>query len=163
MGISIIPIRENDLFAVHRIYNYFIEYSYAAFSEKPVSVDYITQYLKSMKNYPVKVVIGEKKVIGYGFLKPLLPHENVIRSAYIGYFLMPNSTGLGIGSQLLQSLIQSGKQIGVEQIIAQISSLNDASINFHKKHHFVETGTIPNAGIKWERFFDIIYMRKTII
>lgn len=156
------PYQENDFYAIHRIYNYFIEYSYAAFSEKPVSLEYINNYLESMKDHPVLMVINENKTVGYGFLRPIMPHDNMRRTAYIGYFLMPNSTGLGFGTQLMDQLCEEGKEMGISQIIAQISSLNDASINFHQKHRFVEVGRIPDAGIKWERTFDIVYMRKVL-
>jgi len=51
---------------------------------------------------------------------------------------------------------------GITNILANISSLNSRSIDFHKKNGFVECGRFKNVGRKKEQLFDTVSMQKML-
>lgn len=62
-------------------------------------------------------------------------------------------------TQILKQFIIEGKELGISNLLANISSLNEGSINFHKKHGFRECGRFKNIGRKFEKDFDVIWMQ----
>jgi phosphinothricin acetyltransferase len=63
---------------------------------------------------------------------------------------------------MLNYLINEAKQKGVSSILASISSLNEGSINFHRKNGFVECGRFKKIGKKKEQFFDVVWMQRML-
>ncbi|MEW6380946.1 MAG: N-acetyltransferase family protein [bacterium] len=72
------------------------------------------------------------------------------------------SCGKGIGTALLRRLLDEGKSQGIRTVLANISSLNEASIRFHQKHGFVECGRFKAVCRKNGQFFDTVWMQKML-
>ena len=51
---------------------------------------------------------------------------------------------------------------GINNILAGISSLNSASLAFHRKRGFQERGCFQRIGRKWGQDFDVVWMQKMI-
>jgi L-amino acid N-acyltransferase YncA len=66
-------------------------------------------------------------------LRAYSPFPTFSKTAEITYFIKPGYTGKGIGKKILDSLLAKARETGITSIIASISSLNEGSINFHKK------------------------------
>jgi L-amino acid N-acyltransferase YncA len=91
----------------------------------------------------------------------LLPHHSTPAFAHtteITYFINPDFTGKEIGKKMLSFLEMKGREIGICNILAQISSLNEGSIRFHQKHGFVHCGRFVNVGKKSGMLFDTVWM-----
>nr|WP_294407044.1 GNAT family N-acetyltransferase [uncultured Clostridium sp.] len=71
-------------------------------------------------------------------------------------------TGKGIGNICLERLEADAKAMGIHQLIAEISSENNASLKFHKKHGFEVAGELKNIGYKLNTSFGVVYMQKTL-
>ena len=52
--------------------------------------------------------------------------------------------------------------MGIKNLLAEVSSENNGSLSFHKKHGFEVVGELKNIGTKFNRKFGIVYMQKTI-
>jgi phosphinothricin acetyltransferase len=63
---------------------------------------------------------------------------------------------------MLNHLVDKAKQKGIWSILASISSLNEGSINFHKKNGFIECGRFKNVGRKKGQIFDTVWMQKML-
>jgi phosphinothricin acetyltransferase len=50
----------------------------------------------------------------------------------------------------------------VETILASISSRNEGSLRFHRKHGFRECGCFEGVGRKFDQDFDVVWMQKRI-
>ena len=163
MGITIKPISRNHGDEIIAIYNYYIENSFAAYLETRVPPDFFEQFLKICEGYPAVVAEDETgSVLGFGLLRPFHAFPAFSRTAFITYFIKPGFTGKGTGTQILEYLIRQGKEKGITSILADISSLNLESINFHRKNGFVECGRLKKVGIKNGTVFDIVYMQRKI-
>ncbi len=67
-----------------------------------------------------------------------------------------------IGTMALKRLEQDALQVGIKTILANISSINTRSIDFHKKNGFVECGRFQKIITKKGTPLDIVWMQKSL-
>ncbi len=156
-------ISAEDCKEIVDIFNYYIEHSYAAYPEQRVSVDFCAMMMAQCSRYPsVTIKTQDGKIVGFGFLHAHNPMPAFSRTAEITYFIRPEMTGKGIGSQMLALLETSAKKCNISVILANISSKNTGSIRFHQKNGFIECGRFRNVGEKKNELFDTVWMQKEI-
>ncbi len=130
-------VNENDGQKVIDIFNYYIENSFAAFLDTKLSYEQFQPLVELFKGYPFYVIEDERYgVIGFGHLGKYHPSDAFNRVAELGYFILPAHTQKGLGTRLLNILSTEAKELGIETLLANINSLNQASINFHLAHGF---------------------------
>jgi L-amino acid N-acyltransferase YncA len=157
------PISENDRKSVINIFNYYIENTFAAYPEQKVSYDFFDVFLKLFQGYPSATVQDKTNtVVGFGFLRAYHPSPTFSQTAEITYFIAPNYTRKGIGKRMLAYLIAEAGKKKIDMLLANISSLNPASIAFHLKQGFAECGRFHDIGVKNGKKFDIVWMQKKI-
>lgn len=146
------------------IYNHYIEHNFAAYPEKRVPNDFFNNILERSKGYPAFAIINQstKKTIGFCNLKPHHPFSTFRETAEITYFIDPLEVGKGIGKMALNLLEAKGREMGIRQILASISSLNEQSLIFHLKNGFKECGRFTKIIRKNNVCFDIVWMQKEI-
>ena len=144
------------------IFNHYIENSFAAYFENKVSYDFF-EFMRISEGYPrIAVKSDNGELIGFAFLRPHNPIPTFRRTAAISYFIKPTYIGNGIGKSILEYLIEKAKKMGIDSILASISSLNELSINFHLKNGFVKCGTLSKVGQKFGKDFDEMLMQKIL-
>lgn len=157
-------LAETHRIPVIDIYNYYIQNSYAAYPENKVPYEFFDLMFEKTKGYPAyaikKNISG--KIVGFCYLKGYHPFPVFKETAEITYFIAPLEVGNGLGKKALQLLEEEGKVMGITQILASISSLNDQSLGFHKKNGFKECGRFNRIIKKNGVAFDIIWMQKEI-
>ena len=163
MNYSIRKFTSGDKQAVIDIFNYFVGNSYAAYPEKKVGLVFIEKLEELAINDSFYVVeTSKKKIIGFGLLKRHHAYEVFNRTAELTYFILPDHVRRGLGSKLLTILTNDAREAKIDTLLAHISSLNEGSIIFHKKHGFAECGKFRRIGRKNDKDFDIIWMQRFI-
>lgn len=163
MEYSMSPISNEDRKSIIDIFNHYVENSFAAYPETKLPYEAFDKFLQMAQDYPsAKVKDKNDRVIGFGLLRAHNPMPTFAVTAEITYFIHPDHTGKGIGTKLLRLLEKEGKQKGITNILANISSLNPRSIDFHKKNGFNECGRFKNVGNKKGRVFDTLWMQKML-
>lgn len=163
MDYELAELTEKDRCAVLAIFNYFVDNSFAAFHEEPVGDEFFDRLLTIVARYPAVTVRTETgEVAGFGFLRPFHPAPTLRRTAEIGYFLMPEHTRKGLGNRLLDYFFEKARAMGVDNLVASVSSLNQQSLQFHEKAGFTRCGTFRAVGYKRGRDFDVVYFQKRI-
>ncbi|MGE5800281.1 MAG: N-acetyltransferase family protein [Syntrophaceae bacterium] len=153
---------EPDREAVIDLFNYYVENSFAAYPEKKVPYGLFDQFLKLTEGYPALTVRdGERadRVVGFAFLRPYLPLGAFQRAAEITCFIEPGYTGRGIGSNILERMIGAAKRMGIDTILANVSSLNEASKRFHERNGFAECGRFRRVAKKKGEDLDAVWMQ----
>jgi L-amino acid N-acyltransferase YncA len=141
------------------IFNYYVEETTAAFREKAVEKEHIIKILEVTKRHPGYAIKDKgDRIIGFCMLKPHIPISTFSEVAELMYFLDREYTGRGIGSLALKKLEDEGRKIGIIKLLAGISSENENSIRFHRKHGFVEYGRFKNIGKKFGRYYSVVWM-----
>jgi L-amino acid N-acyltransferase YncA len=163
MEFTISPMVEEDRKPIVDIFNYYIANSFAAYPELEVPYEAFDIFLQMSQGYPTGTVKDSMgNVIGFGFLHFHNPVPAFSETAEVTYFISQECTGNGIGKSLLNYFEEKGKQKGIRNILAHISSLNPGSIHFHRKNGFTECGCFKSVGKKKGRVFDTIWMQKML-
>ncbi|MGA1792093.1 MAG: N-acetyltransferase family protein [bacterium] len=163
MDIRIKALTRNHQTEVMDIFNYYIENSFAAYPEDPLPYEFFDRLLKICEGYPAIIAENEDShIIGFGMLRAYHPFPTFSGTAEISYFIRPEFTGKGVGQMMLDYLVNKAKEKGIASILASISSLNQGSINFHRRNGFVECGRFKGIGRKKGRVFDVVYMQKML-
>ena len=157
------PVSIEDGDQIIDIFNYYVENSFAAYPESKVPDEFFGSFLNLTQGYPFLVAKNmDGKVVGFGSLRPYSLLSTFSGAAEITNFISPEHTGIGIGQQILDSLLDQAKRMGIVTVLASISSLNQASLAFHKKNGFVECGRFVGIGRKMGKGFDVIWMQRMV-
>jgi L-amino acid N-acyltransferase YncA len=160
---GVITVREaldSDRDAVIAIFNYYAATSYAAYPEIPVNERFFPFLREGALAF--FVLERETRVIGFGLIKPVLPFPAFMATGMLTYFILPEFTGTGLGTRLLERLAAEAKNMGMTSLVANMASKNVASILFHTHHGFTEVGRLRNAGTKFGERFDVVWMQKEL-
>lgn len=160
MAYTLEEMNENHRVEVIDIFNYFIQHSFAAYPEEPVDYSFFDYFRELSRDFPSVVarhVSGG--IVGFAFLRPYHMAKTFNRTAEITYFIIPHHTRTGLGSLLLRELAGRAKQMGIDNLLASIASLNDPSIRFHEKQGFRQCGRLPKVGSKFGKDLDVIWMQ----
>ena len=157
------PITIEDREPVIDIFNYYVENSFAAYPENKLPYQAFDMFLQMAKDLPTATIKEENgKLLGFGMLRKYNPMPVFSHTAEITYFIDISHTGKGLGKIMLEYLEKEGRDKGINVILANISSLNPGSINFHKKNGFVECGCFKEVGRKNGKSFDNVWMQKML-
>ncbi len=163
MEYSINPISIEDRESIIDIFNYYVENSFAAYAEKKFPYQVFDTFLQMSNGLPTGSIRDSNgRIVGFGMLRTHNPMPTFSRTAEVTYFIHPDHTGKGLGKMLLGSLEKSAVEKGITNILANISSLNPGSIDFHQKNGFVECGRFRRVGTKKGQEFDTVWMQKML-
>ncbi|NLX97112.1 MAG: N-acetyltransferase [Rhodopirellula sp.] len=163
MEFTLEPMADCHGHAMIDVFNHFVTHSFAAYPDQPVPYDFFGRFQQMIQGYPAYVVtVDSGKVVGFGFLRPFHPASTLHRTAEVTYFISPEFTKLGIGTALLNRLIEDATPRGIDSLVASISSRNEESIAFHRKNGFCECGRFERVGRKNRQDFDIVWMQRQL-
>ena len=156
-----------DIPGMLEVFNYYVENSFASYLETSVGPEFF-QAIQSERDqnkdehFPFYVIEENGKIIGIGALRPYFPFPNFRHTGVVSYFILPGHTRKGLGSKILEKLCAEAREKRMKSLLANVSSKNEASMNFHLKHGFIECGKFREVGIKFGKYFDIIWFQKFI-
>ncbi|MFP3868758.1 MAG: N-acetyltransferase family protein [Desulfobacteraceae bacterium] len=162
MDYLIRPVADPDGEAVVNIFNFYVSHSFAAFPQEQVGPEFFQKLKKLNQGYPFYVVETDKEVVGFGLIRPYQRFKIFRRTAELTYFILPDHLRQGLGTKLLEMLIGQARKLGIDTVLATLSSLNFISFNFHKKHGFQQYCILNRVGRKFGQEFDVIYMQKCL-
>lgn len=163
---TIRPARAGDLPDVRSIYNHYVENSVVTFDEKPSTHRYWREkfaMLTKLKLPFLVAVTPTSQVIGYALVQPWASKSAYRYTVENSIYLGPGAGGKGLGSALLQALIEACEQIGLREIVAVISDSGaEASIRLHERHGFAEVGRMGRVGFKFGRSLGTVYLQRSL-
>ncbi len=146
--------------AVIDIFNYYIANSLAAYREEPVDYEFFDRFLDMAQGYPAAVIKDDtESVVGFAFLHAYRPGRVFRHTAEISYFILPDHTGRGVGTSVLEEFRLAAKEQEIDVLLANISSKNEQSLGFHSKNGFEECGRFRRIGRKFGEDFDVVWMQ----
>ena len=154
--------RDSDKRQILDVFNYHVKNSFAAYPETEVGLGFVDALRNMSKGFPFLVIEVDQRVVGFGLMRPYHNYETFKRTGLLTYFLLPEYTRLGWGSELLERLAREAIARGMDNLLASISSRNEQSLAFHKKHGFMECGRLRDVGVKFGKSFDVVWMQKRV-
>jgi L-amino acid N-acyltransferase YncA len=97
-------------------------------------------------------------VVGWGSLSAYHPRSAYRRTVENSIYVHHEFHRRGIGTHLMDNLIQQTSLRGHHAIIAGIDGEQSASVALHAKFAFVQVGHLRQVGFKFGRWLDVIYM-----
>ena len=86
------------------------------------------------------------EVVGWIALSPISNRESFAGVAEVSVYLTDAIKGMGIGSKLVQAVIETSEQNGFWTLQAMIFPENQGSTNLHMKYGFKEVGVRQHMG-----------------
>jgi L-amino acid N-acyltransferase YncA len=157
---KLVPAHEND---VMHIFNHYTQNSFAAYPEGVVPNLLFLRFLEIGKTHPAYAITsGDGTVVGFCLLRPYNPFAAFKETAEVSYFIRHDHTGKGIGKSALRKLEEDAKNLGIRHLLADISSENRESIEFHERNGFTRCGYFNNIGKKFGKTFSVVWMEKEL-
>ena len=150
--------KDDDAEKILEVVNSFVKDSFAAYSDENYPSSIVDEWSKKAKVF--SVLETGNKVIGFGFVASYKPFKSCNHVGVLTYFILPEHTGKGLGTKLINQLISKGKDLGVTNYLAHISSKNEQSLNFHKKYGFQEVGRFKDMSVKLGESVDMVWVQK---
>jgi len=162
MNYEFVNLSLDDRKDVLDIFNYYVETSFAAFPDEPAGDEFFERLLTLCQGYPAMVVRAEGRTVGFVLLRAYHPAATFRKTAEITYFLRPEHTGRGVGSRVLELLSEEARKMGIENLIATVSSRNEQSLRFHQRAGFQCRGRLRSVGRKFDQDFDVVLFQKRL-
>jgi len=152
----------SDVAAITDIFNHAIANTTASFYREPRTVEQRTEWLG---NRPIRyqVLVAESPesssdpIVGWAAMDPWSEKHGYRITTEISYYVDPNYHGQGIGSQLIERLIESARRQGFKNLLAKICENNLVSLQVAQRFDFECVGTLRQIGEKFGTCFDVHY------
>jgi L-amino acid N-acyltransferase len=153
------PATEADLVAINEIYNHYVLHSTCTYQEEPETIESRRQWFNHHgEEHPIIVTVADGRVIGWGSLSAYHARSAYRRTVENSVYVHHQHHRKGIGSLLLEELINRARTLGHRAIIAGIDADQAASVALHAKFQFENVGHLKQVGFKFGRWLDVIYM-----
>lgn len=104
----------------------------------------------------------EGDVLGFASYGPLRPYDGYRLTAEDSVYLVDGAQGRGLGRALIEGLVARAEETGQHSLLGMIEAGNAASIALHARCGFTEVGRIPQAGLKFGRWLDLVIMQRIL-
>jgi L-amino acid N-acyltransferase len=151
--------QEKDLQDILDIYNDAVLHTTAVYTYQAQTLESREIWFKQKmgEGYPVIVFELDNKVAGFATFGPFRPWPAYKYSIEHSIYVDNNYRRKGIATSLLKEIISIANEREYKTLIAGIDAANEKSIAMHEKFGFVHSGTIKNAGYKFETWLDLAF------
>jgi len=142
-------IEISDLEAVNEIYNQAVRSKYQTAETEETSLGYRQGWFEEHRsgNYPVFVTEDLGEVVGWVSLSEYRKGRRALRhTAEVSFYIRKDRQGQGIGTQMLEFVIDRAREINIKTLIAILLEPNTASIRLLEKFNFQKWGDMPNVA-----------------
>lgn len=148
-----------DIPAILEIFNENILHSTAIYMYKPQKLEERLAWFhaKVEAGEPVFVYEENGEIAGYATYGPFRAYPAYQYTIEHSVYVHKDHFKKGIGTKLMKHLIAYAEQAGVKTMVACIDEENKGSIVAHEKLGFTYSGTIRNAGYKFERWLNLVF------
>ncbi|MEO4055490.1 N-acetyltransferase family protein [Solibacillus sp. CAU 1738] len=148
---------KEDIVSILEIFNENILTSTAIYMYEPQTLDYKLAWFeaKMAAGEPLFVYEEDGIVAGYATYGPFRTYPAYLYTIEHSVYVHKDHHRKGIGTKLMHALIDAANANRIKTMVACIDAENQGSIISHEKLGFVYSGTIRNAGYKFDRWLDL--------
>ena len=162
---------EREIPAMLAVYAPYVEETAVSFEYAVPSPEEFRARLARVQGfYPWLVAEQEGRVLGYAYASRFHPRAAYDWSVEVSIYLGRQERGRGLGRQLyeaLEAMLRAQNVLSAYACIAHTEApdeyLDHASIRFHERMGYRLTGTFPNCGYKFERWYGMVWMEKRLV
>ena len=150
-----------DVPAMREIFNEVLRNSNSIYREE--EVDLAERYAwfdeKMDHGYPIFGAYEENKLIGYAGYGSWRAAQGYRKTVELTIYVDNKYRGTGVGSLLMQTIINQAKSDGYHVMLGAIDAENKGSIEFHKRFGFIETARMPEVALKHGQWLNLVFMQ----
>lgn len=153
----------DDAGAIADIFNYYVVNSTVIFTNHSVLDDGMrTRLTPVVGHYPFYVAEDvDGKVTGYCYAHRWMPDEVYGQTWEITIYLAHDVLGNGIGTLLLDQVINDCRELGAHVLISFITQGNERCEKLHRRAGFQLSGVMKEVGYKFGKYLnDAVYTLK---
>jgi phosphinothricin acetyltransferase len=145
-----------DAAAITDIYNYYIVNTTVSFEEVPITAPETERRIQAIIPKFPYIVFEENGIIeGYAYLSTWKSRISYRYAAEVSIYLRSGSEGRGIGSMLMERLLNDSGTGPLHALVACIALPNPSSVALHEKFGFQKVGYFPEVGYKMDQWIDV--------
>jgi len=151
--------------AIREILNEAILNSTALYDYEPRSPEKMIEWFKAKEigGHPIVGAFDENNSLlgfaSYGAFRNWPAYKYTVEHSI---YIHQKFRGRGIGSALMQRLIDEARRQQYHVMVGGIDVANHASIVLHEKLDFYHAGTIKQAGFKFGRWLDLAFYQRVL-
>lgn len=165
MPVTIREAGAADLPAIARIYatevrEFVNTYEY----DVPAESDMLQRFAGIVEQgFPYLCAELDGELAGYAYASAFRARAGYRWTVENSVYVAAQAQGRGIGTALLEALIERCARLGFRQMVAVIGEAsNTASIRLHQRAGFQLIGTFPGIGRKHGRWLDTVFMQRAL-
>ena len=153
---------EADIAGLAEIYNEVIATSTAVYSCDPVTVAERRDWWRARvgQGYPVLVARDARGVCGFSTFGDFRAWPGYRFTVEHTVHVRADGRSRGIGTRLVQALFPRAAALGKHVMIAGVDAANAASIRFHERLGFTQSGRLREVGYKFGRWLDLVFLQR---
>jgi phosphinothricin acetyltransferase len=166
-GFVVRDAREADVAAITGLYNALIPTETITWTEALETCEHRASWLLRQQSEGLPVLVAERAGVVAGFttyeyFRGEGKWPGYRRTMELSIHVGGEHWGSGIGRALIEALIARGQEAGVHVLVAAIDSTNEGSLRFHERLGFVEVARMPQVGMKFGRWLDLVLMQRLL-
>ena len=154
------PATPDDAAAIAEIWNQIIRDTAATFTTAEKAVTDLVQAMQT--GQPFFVAEADQQIIGFATYFAFRGGPGYAHTKEHTIQLAPQARGKGVGRGLMDAVESHARDAGVHTIWAGVSGENPDGRAFHAALGYEEIATLPEVGRKFNRWMDLILMRKLL-
>ena len=156
-------VTQRDVKRITEIYNDYIINTTISFEVKPLTEDEMCNRIESVLAHgPFLVWEEDGEIAGYCYAHPWKERAAYHNTLETTVYLDPQYFRKGIGSKLMEQLINHCRADDKKVLIACITANNEASIKMHEGLGFKQVSYFSQVGEKFGQSLDVIDMQLTL-
>ena len=168
--IEIRTAKKEDAERLLEIYDYYVRNTAISFEYEAPSLDEFTKRMEhTLNQYPYLVIVRDGKIEGYAYAGPFKSRAAYSWSCEISIYLDHNARKCGLGRLLSEALEEELIKMGFLNVYGCIAYpekadeyLTTNSADYHEHIGFRTVGTFRQCAYKFGRWYNMIWMEKTI-
>lgn len=135
----------------------------------PSVAEFASRIEDVLTKFPYIVVLIDDKISGYAYAHAFHPRAAYSWCAELSIYLSEDCHGMGIGRELygiMENILKKQNILNLYSCVAyteiEDEYLTQASVRFHEHMGFKTCAHLHNCGYKFNRWYDMLYMEKTI-
>ena len=150
---------QKDLVALLDIYNYEVINGVSTLDLNPRTLAerqiWFDQH--NVENHPLYVAEIDGRIAGYSSLSSYREKEAYKSTVELSIYISPDYRKRGIATALMEFILEEAKaDARTHSVVSVITAGNEASCKLHEKFGFTFCGTVPQVGMKFGKFQDIV-------
>ncbi|MBN1152044.1 MAG: N-acetyltransferase [Dehalococcoidia bacterium] len=149
-----------DIPAITAIYAHAVLNTVASLDiDQPTLASQTEWFTRHDERHPVLIAVSDCSTLGWASLSEWSSKAGYRETAEASVYVSPEHHGEGLGTVLLQALIERARSASLHVIVARISTSNHTSLRLAERCGFAHVGTMRESGFKFGEWVDVEVMQ----